>query len=101
MTVLLPALISGPPIQPIKDLKEAELLQRRVLESLKHESRGRAADDVPSYLDVCDLAYAHVRALTPLEARNKRFLIDSMPLTFTAIVAYVKEVGGDGGVAGA
>jgi nucleoside-diphosphate-sugar epimerase len=46
----------------------------------------------PSYIDVRDLAAAHVRALTEPQAANKRFLIGGEKLTYTDIVRTLAEL---------
>ncbi|SRR6266480_6775414 len=48
---------------------------------------------LPSYIDVCDLALAHVRVLTEPTVNNKRFLIGGMPLTLIDMGELSEEVG--------
>jgi nucleoside-diphosphate-sugar epimerase len=46
----------------------------------------------PSYIDVRNLALAHIKALTVPAANNKRFLISGMPFTYTAIARAIKDL---------
>ena len=46
----------------------------------------------PSYIDVRDLATAHVRALTTPEAANKRFFIGGQTLTSSLIVKTLTQL---------
>jgi len=48
---------------------------------------------LPSYIDVRDLALAHVRVLTEPTVNNKRFLIGGMPLTLIDMGGLSEEVG--------
>jgi nucleoside-diphosphate-sugar epimerase len=47
----------------------------------------------PSYIDVRDLAAAHVKALTTEKARNKRFLIGGAPLDLGKAVEVLRDWG--------
>jgi nucleoside-diphosphate-sugar epimerase len=80
VTVFLPALIFGPPIQPLKSVKDLNF-SVGVLYSLFNGSNPDTIPGTmfPAYIDVRDLAVAHVKALTTEGARNKRFLIGGMP----------------------
>ncbi|KAF2118174.1 hypothetical protein BDV96DRAFT_597047 [Lophiotrema nucula] len=89
VTVFLPALIFGPPLQSLKDLKDINFSVGVVYSYFNgtyDEIPNTHAAAFPSYIDVRDLATAHVRALTTPEAANKRFLIGGAPLTSTLIV---------------
>jgi nucleoside-diphosphate-sugar epimerase len=96
LTVLLPALIFGPPIQPVKDTKHLNF-SVDVFYSL-YDGRNETIPDTifPSYIDVRDLALAHVKSLTEPAANDKRFLIGGMPLTYTAMVRELKSLIADG-----
>lgn len=86
VTVFLPALIFGPPIQPVKGLKSLNY-SSNVFYSLWNGSYEEIPPtSFPSYIDVRDLAIVHVKALTEPKAANKRFLIGGAPLTYTLIV---------------
>lgn len=92
LTVFLPAVILGPPIQPIKDSKHLNF-SVDVFYSL-WDGRNETIPDTmfPSYIDVRDLALAQVRALTEPTVNNKRLLIGGMPLTFTAMVRELRSL---------
>lgn len=93
LTVFLPALIFGPPIQAIKKpVSEGINFSTDIFYSLWNGSNKTIpATMFPSYIDVRDLAEAHVKSLTAPEARNRRFLIGGFALTYTAMVRSVKS----------
>ncbi|KAF2650140.1 NAD(P)-binding protein [Lophiostoma macrostomum CBS 122681] len=89
VTVFLPALIFGPPLQPISDLKNLNYSVNVVYNFFNgsyEEVPNTHAGLFPSYIDARDLATAHVRALTTPAAANKRFLIGGAPLSSSLIV---------------
>jgi nucleoside-diphosphate-sugar epimerase len=92
ITVFLPALIFGPPIQPVRSVKKLNF-SADLFYGL-WDGRNEVVPDTmfPSYIDVRDLAEAQVKALTTPGADNKRFLVGGMPLTFTAIVRAIKTL---------
>lgn len=96
--MFLPALIFGPPIQPVKDSKHLNF-SVDVFYSLFDGRNAETPDTMfPSYIDVRDLAEAHVRSLTTAGAKNKRFLIGGMALSYTAMVRALREVVAEGGL---
>ncbi|KAF2095813.1 NAD(P)-binding protein [Rhizodiscina lignyota] len=96
VTVLLPALIFGPPIHPVKSLKSLNY-STGVFYSLWNDTYPAVpATTFPSYIDVRDLATAHVRALTIPEAANKRFLIGGKDMTYSAIVDTLRKLSENG-----
>ncbi|KAF2497940.1 NAD(P)-binding protein [Lophium mytilinum] len=90
VTVLLPSLIFGPPLQPLPDLKHINFSVGVVYNFFNgtfiETPQTHAAGLFPSYIDARDLATAHVRALTTPGAANKRFLVGGAELTSTLIV---------------
>jgi len=90
VTVFLPALIFGPPIQPVKDSKHLNFSVGLFNSLIDGSNETVPATMFPSYIDVRDLSLAHIRAFTVPEARNRRFLIGGMPLTYTAMVRAIK-----------
>jgi nucleoside-diphosphate-sugar epimerase len=96
VTVLLPALIFGPPIQPVKDSKHLNF-SVDIFYSL-WDGRNETIPDTmfPSYIDVRDLALAHVKALSVAAANNKRFLIGGMQFTCTAMARAIKDLVANG-----
>ncbi|KAF2433553.1 NAD(P)-binding protein [Tothia fuscella] len=95
ITVLLPALIFGPPIQPLKAPATKNLnFSVGVIYSLFDGSNKERTPGTmfPSYIDVRDLADAHVKTLTAEGAKNKRFLIGGRPLALDAAVEALRGV---------
>jgi nucleoside-diphosphate-sugar epimerase len=92
LTVFLPALIFGPPIQAItKPTSQGINFSTDAFHSIWDGSNEKIpATMFPSYIDVRDLAEAHVKSLTAPGARNKRFLIGGFPLTYTAMARSIK-----------
>ncbi|KAF1997641.1 NAD(P)-binding protein [Amniculicola lignicola CBS 123094] len=89
VTVFLPALIFGPPIQAVSSVKKLNFSTNVVysmFNGTQEEIPNTHAGMFPSYIDARDLAYAHVKALTTPAAANKRFLVGGEPLTATKIV---------------
>ncbi|KAL2062619.1 hypothetical protein VTL71DRAFT_5691 [Oculimacula yallundae] len=75
VSVLLPALIFGPPIQPVTSLKKINY-SSDVFYSLFNGTYEVVPDtSFPSYIDVRDLATAHILSLTVPAVANKRFLV--------------------------
>ncbi|KAL6412526.1 hypothetical protein AUP68_03729 [Ilyonectria robusta] len=93
ITVFLPPLIFGPPIQAIKKpISKGINFSTDIFHSLWDGSNDEIPSTMfPSYIDVRDLAEAHVRALTAPGARNKRLLIGGFPLTNTAMAKSIKD----------
>ncbi|KAK0717553.1 hypothetical protein B0T26DRAFT_802653 [Lasiosphaeria miniovina] len=92
VTVFLPALIFGPPLQPIKDLRSSLNYSTNVIYSFfngTHETI--PATSFPSFVDVRDLADAHVKALTTPAAANRRLLVNGKPMTYTSLVHALAE----------
>lgn len=87
VTVLLPALIFGPPIEPLHGGVKGLHYSAGVIYSLINGTYEKIPDTTfPSYIDVRDLAVAHVRALTEEKVKNKRLLIGGMKSTYTDLV---------------
>lgn len=89
VTVLLPAFVFGPPLQ-VSSLKNLNLSVQVVNNyfngTFDELPNTHDADLFSSYIDVRDLAIAHVRSLTVPEAANKRFLIGGEEATSSLIV---------------
>lgn len=88
VTVFLPALIFGPPVQPVKDAKSLNFSAGTFYSLFSGENAGKPVPGTmfPSYVDVRDLADAHIKALTSSAAANKRYLIGGFPYSNTAAV---------------
>jgi nucleoside-diphosphate-sugar epimerase len=92
VTVLLPALIFGPPIQPVFDLKHVNY-STDVFYSLFNGTY----DVVPntsfgSYIDVRDLALAHILSLDNASVANKRLLVGGLPYSSQLAVNVLKTL---------
>ena len=98
VTVFLPALIFGPPIQPVKGgVKGLNYSSKAVYGLIDGSAAEVPATTFPSYIDVRDLADAHVRALTEPRVAGKRLNVGGHPLTYTALahaLAKVPELAG-------
>lgn len=92
VTVFLPALIFGPPIQATKKpVSQGINFSNDILYSLWNGTNEKIPPTIfPSYIDVRDLAEAHVKSLTASGARNKRFLIGGFPFTNTDLARSIK-----------
>ena len=91
VTVFLPALIFGPPIEPLHGGVKGLHYSAGVIYSLMNGTYDKIPDTTfPSYIDVRDLATAHVRALTEGEVANKRLLIGGRKVTYSDIVRTLK-----------
>lgn len=93
VTVFLPALIFGPPIQPVKDAKTLNFSAGAFYSLFSGENAGKPVPGTmfPSYIDVCDLADAHIKALTTPAAANKRYLIGGAPYSNMAAVKVLAD----------
>lgn len=86
VTIFLPALIFGPP-PTLEPLNLSVSFVYNFFNGTFHELPDTyAAGLFPAYIDVRDLATAHVRALTLAGAANKRFLIGAAELTSSLIL---------------
>lgn len=93
VTVLLPALIFGPPLQPLRDGVKGLNYSTNVIYSLINGSNATIpATTFPSFVDVRDLADAHVKALSTPGAANRRLLVDGKPMTYTGLVRALAKV---------
>lgn len=93
VTVFLPALIFGPPIQPLKNGVKGLNYSSNVIYGLFDGSNAEIpATTFPSYIDVRDLADAHVRALTEPKVANKRLNVGGQSMTYTALVRSLAKV---------
>ncbi|ORX99878.1 hypothetical protein BCR34DRAFT_606460 [Clohesyomyces aquaticus] len=98
-TVFLPALIFGPPLQSLKSLKNLNFSTNAFYSFFNgtyEEIPNTHAGLFPSYIDVRDLATAHVRALTNPGAANKRFLIGGQALSASGIVKTLEALADKG-----
>lgn len=86
VTVFLPALIFGPPPSLEQLNFSVSFLYNFFNGTFKELPDTYSAGLFPSYIDVRDLATAHVRALTTPGAANKRFLIGGAELTSSLIL---------------
>jgi len=92
VTVLLPALIFGPPIQPVKSVLALNFSTGLFYSLWNGSYETVPATMFPSYIDARDLAAQHVAALTAPKAKNKRLLVGGAALTFTAIVRTIADL---------
>jgi nucleoside-diphosphate-sugar epimerase len=93
VTVFLPALIFGPPIEPVKGGAKGVHFSTALVYALFNGTNEKIPPTMfPSYIDVRDLAVAHVRALTEPKVANKRLTIGGFPLTSTAMVHSLAKV---------
>jgi len=93
VTVLLPALIFGPPIQPMHGGIKGINYSSNVIYSLFNGSAEEVPPtSFPSYIDVRDLADAHVRSLTTSAVANKRLNIGGQTMTYTALARALAKV---------
>lgn len=92
VTVLLPALIFGPPLQPVKSVKALNYSTNVIYSFFNGTYTEIPATTFPSFVDVRDLADAHVKVLTNPEAANKRLLINAKPMTYTMLVHALAKV---------
>ncbi|KAH6664416.1 hypothetical protein B0J14DRAFT_493555 [Halenospora varia] len=92
VTVLLPALIFGPPIQPVTDIKNINYSN-----NVFHSLFDGTYEIVPptsfsSYIDVRDLATAHISSLTVPAVANKRFPVGGAKYSSQIAVNALKKV---------
>ena len=92
VTVLLPALIFGPPLQPVKSVKSLNYSTNVIYGFFNGSYSEIPPTSFPSFVDVRDLADAHVKVLTTPEAANRRLLIDAKPMTYTMLVRALAKV---------
>jgi nucleoside-diphosphate-sugar epimerase len=92
ITVFLPALIFGPPIQPLKSIKALNFSVNLIYELFNGKNVSVPPTPFPSYIDVRDLADAHVKALTTEGARNKRFLIGGAGFGMAHVVKVLEGI---------
>jgi len=91
VTVLLPALIFGPPptLEPLN--LSVSFVYRFFNGTFQELPDTYAAGLFPTYVDVRDLATAHVRALSSAGAVNQRFLIGAPELSSSLILGSLES----------
>lgn len=97
VTVFLPGLIFGPPLQPVKSVKSLNFSVGLVYSLFNGSNPIVPPTAFPSSVDARDLADAHVKALTTPAAANRRLLINCKPMTFTMLahgLAKIPELAG-------
>jgi nucleoside-diphosphate-sugar epimerase len=92
VTVLLPALIFGPPIHPFKSVKNINYSINVIYSLFNGTYEVVPNTTFPSFVDVRDLAEAHVKALTNPAVANRRMLIDGKKMTYTDLVHSLAKV---------
>jgi nucleoside-diphosphate-sugar epimerase len=93
VTVFLPALIFGPPIEPLKGGVQGLHYSSNIIYGLFNGSNTVVpATSFSSYIDVRDLADAHIKALTEPKVGNKRLTIGGHKMTYTALVHALSKV---------
>ncbi|EHK21639.1 uncharacterized protein TRIVIDRAFT_52826 [Trichoderma virens Gv29-8] len=93
VTVFLPALIFGPPIEPVKQGAKGLHYSARIIYSFFNGTYTTIPPTTfPSYVDVRDLAEAHVKALTEPKVANKRLTIGGQSMTYTKLVHSLAKV---------
>lgn len=92
VSVLLPALIFGPPIQPISDLKKINYSTDVLYSLFNGTYEVTPSTSFPSYVDVRDLAWAHVKSLTTPAVFNQRFCIGGAAYASQIAVNALKTV---------
>ena len=92
VTVFLPALIFGPPIQPVKSVKALNFSTALFYGLFNGSQKETSKTMFPSYIDVRDLATAHVKALTTPDAHGHRFLIGGARWTNSAAVDVIRSL---------
>jgi nucleoside-diphosphate-sugar epimerase len=93
VTVLLPALIFGPPIEPLKGgVKGLHFSSGLIYNLFNGTNETIPPTAFPSYIDARDLADAHVKALVEPKVANKRLTIGGRGVTFTAITHALAKI---------
>lgn len=93
VTVFLPALIFGPPIEPLKGGAKGLHFSSGLIYNLFNGTNATVPPTTfPSYIDARDLADAHVKALTEPKVANKRLTIGGQGVTFTEIAHALAKI---------
>ncbi|KAF4634262.1 hypothetical protein G7Y89_g3840 [Cudoniella acicularis] len=92
VTVLLPALIFGPPIQPIFDLKKMNYSTDVFYSLFNGTYDVTPPTSFPSYIDARDLATAHIKSLTTPAVFNQRLVVGGLPYSSQLAVNALKNV---------
>ncbi|KAI6791172.1 hypothetical protein KC361_g7492 [Hortaea werneckii] len=100
VTFLLPALVFGPPPTPDPLNLSVSFVYRFFNGTFQQLPDTYAAGLLPSYVDVRDLATAHMRALSSADAVNRRFLIGSPELSSSLILGSLKSFAEDSSMSG-
>ncbi|KAH8653196.1 hypothetical protein BGZ60DRAFT_436110 [Tricladium varicosporioides] len=92
VTVLLPALIFGPPIQPISDLKKMNYSTDVFYSLFNGTYDVTPPTSFPSYIDARDLAAAHIKSLTTPAVFNQRLIVGGLSYSSQLAVNALKTV---------
>jgi len=92
VSVLLPCLIFGPPLQPITSLKKINYSNDVFYSLFNGTHEVTPPTSFPSYIDVRDLAQAHIASLTTPAVFNKRFIVGGKQYSSQLAVDALKAV---------
>ncbi|KAL7940145.1 hypothetical protein V8C42DRAFT_338423 [Trichoderma barbatum] len=93
VTVFLPGLIFGPPIEPVKQGAKGLHYSANIIYSFFNGTYTTIPSTTfASYIDVRDLTEAHVKALTEPKVANKRLTIGGHSMTYTKLVHSLAKV---------
>jgi nucleoside-diphosphate-sugar epimerase len=92
VTVFLPALIFGPPIQPIASLKKINYSTDVFYSLFNGTYEVTPPTSFPSYIDIRDLASAHIKSLTTPAVANERMLVGGLKYSSQIAVDVLKMI---------
>ncbi|CAG8961394.1 hypothetical protein HYFRA_00013342 [Hymenoscyphus fraxineus] len=92
VTVLLPALIFGPPLQPVTSLKRINYSNDVFYGLFNGSNEVVPGTSFPSYIDVRDLAIAHIKSLTTPAVANQRLIVGGKKYSSQIAVDALKTV---------
>jgi len=82
LTTLNPPMVYGPPLQDFESIDKLNTSSKDIYRLINDSEKAVPATGLPAYVDVRDLARAHVLAFTTPAAANQRYLVCGGPFTY-------------------
>ncbi|KZP01486.1 NAD(P)-binding protein [Calocera viscosa TUFC12733] len=91
LTTLCPPMVFGPPQQPFTSLNKLNESVDELWQLFSGKAKEITFTGFPGWVDVRDLAYLHVAALTNPKAKNQRYLVTGGFYSFDQAVVIARE----------
>ena len=91
LSIINPAMVFGPQAFPIVNPSELNTSSEVIYKLLQLKPEDKVPDDGGSFIDVRDVAHAHIVAFEKDDAQNKRLMLLSGPYNAQAIINIIRK----------